>query len=71
MNRFERSFGVEGEAQLKYLSGEYTVIIAGAYVICAVTGRQIPLEELCYWSAEHQEAYVSPEAALQRYQRKS
>lgn len=71
MNRLERNFGAKGEAQLKYLDGEYTVLVAGSYVTCAVTGQHILLEDLRYWSAEHQEAYVSPEAALERYQQKS
>jgi hypothetical protein len=39
----------------------------GAFVRCAVTGLPIPLEELRYWSVELQEAYVSPEAVLQRH----
>jgi len=31
-----------------------------------VTGQPIPLDDLHYWNAETQEAYSSPEAALQR-----
>jgi len=38
----------------------------GAFVRCAVTNVPIPLEELKYWSVELQEAYLSPEAVLQR-----
>jgi hypothetical protein len=38
----------------------------GQYVICAVTGASIPLDELTYWSAERQEAYASAEAATRR-----
>jgi hypothetical protein len=36
-------------------------------VRCAVTGEPILLPELRYWSVELQEAYVSPEASVQRY----
>jgi hypothetical protein len=36
-------------------------------VRCAVTGAEIPLEELRYWSVDLQEAYASPEAVLQRH----
>jgi hypothetical protein len=36
-------------------------------VRCAVTGLPIPLEELKYWSVDLQEAYVNPEAVLQRH----
>jgi hypothetical protein len=56
-----------GPAKLDYRDGEYIVLIQGAYVVCAITGVQIPLEELRYWSAERQEAYASPEVALKRY----
>ena len=41
---------------------------AGRYVVCAVTGQKIPLEQLRYWSAELQEAYAGPAEALQRWQ---
>ena len=54
------------EAQLQYESGDYRVIRQGHYVRCAVTGQHIPLSELRYWSAEHQEAYAGPEQALER-----
>jgi hypothetical protein len=36
-------------------------------VRCAVTGVQIPLEELRYWSVDLQEAYATPEAVQQRH----
>jgi len=71
MNRLERNFGATGEAHLKYLPGEFKVLVAGSYVICAVTGARIPLEDLRYWSAEHQEAYATPDAALERYRQRS
>jgi hypothetical protein len=56
-----------GEAEVKFLDGDFRVIRPGAYVRCAVTGTPIPLEELKYWSVERQEAYVSPEAVLRRF----
>ena len=34
-------------------------------MICAVTGVQIPLHELRYWSVERQEAYIDAEASLE------
>ncbi len=58
---------MNGEAEIKYLDGDFRVIRPGAYVRCAVTGAAIPLDELKYWSAALQEAYVSPEAVLKRY----
>jgi hypothetical protein len=56
-----------GEAEVKYLDGDFRVIRQGAFVRCAVTGVEIPLEELRYWSVDLQEAYASPEAVLQRH----
>ena len=55
-----------GEAEIKYLDGDFRVIRPGAFVRCAVTGVPIPLDELKYWSVERQEAYASPEAVLKR-----
>lgn len=53
-------------ARLHYGPSSFRVLRPGNYVICAVTGEEIPLEELRYWSAEHQEAYVSAEVATRR-----
>ena len=55
-----------GEAEVKYLDGDFRVVRPGAFVRCAVTGEPIPLEELRYWSVDLQEAYATPEAVLQR-----
>ena len=57
---------MSGEAELKYLDGDFRVVKAGAFVRCGVTGVAIPLEELKYWSVERQEAYASPEAVVER-----
>ncbi len=55
-----------GPAQIHYGDGEFAVLKPGPYVLCAVTGRPIPLEILRYWSAELQEAYAGPAEALHR-----
>lgn len=67
LNRFDRSSPMAGEAEVKYLDGDFRVVRPGAFVRCAVTGAPIPLEELKYWSVDRQEAYSSPEAVLQRH----
>jgi hypothetical protein len=67
LNRFDRSPPMTGEAELKYLDGDFRVIRPGAFVRCAVTGLPIPLEELKYWSVDLQEAYINPEAVLERH----
>jgi len=68
MNKMERDLRPEGLAELEYVDGEYRVVKAGSYVVCAVTGVNIPLEALRYWSVDLQEAYATPSAALQRFQ---
>jgi hypothetical protein len=65
LNRFDHRSTV-GEAEVRYLDGDFRVVRPGAFVRCAVTGVAIPLEELKYWSVERQEAYASPLAVLQR-----
>lgn len=54
------------EAVIKYGTPEYEIIRPGTYVTCAVTGKPIPLDQLRYWSVEHQEAYFDAVAANQR-----
>ena len=65
LNRYDRN-SMNGEAEVKYLDGDFRVVRPGVYVRCAITGVPIPIEELKYWSVDRQEAYVSPEAVLQR-----
>lgn len=65
MNRFER-FSASGEAEVRYLDGDFRVVRPGTFVRCAVTGEAIPLDELRYWSVDLQEAYASPQAVLAR-----
>jgi len=67
MNRFERLFGLKGEAKLRYLDGEFQVLAPGDFVRCAVTGEPIALPDLRYWSVDLQEAYASAEIAFERY----
>ncbi|MBV8975868.1 MAG: DUF2093 domain-containing protein [Alphaproteobacteria bacterium] len=68
MNKMERDLRPQGQAELEYLDGEYRVVRPGAYVTCAVTGMQIPLDALRYWNVDLQEAYATPAAALKRFQ---
>jgi hypothetical protein len=57
----------DGEADVTYLDGDFRIDKPGAFVRCTVTGVPIPLEELKYWSVDLQEAYVTPEAVMQRH----
>lgn len=53
-------------AKLHYGPSTFRVLRPGQHVFCAVSGETIPLEELRYWSSEHQEAYASCEIATKR-----
>ncbi len=53
-------------ARLHYLPGTFRQLSAGDHVLCAVSGVQIPLDVLRYWSAEHQEAYATADIATKR-----
>lgn len=52
-----------GEAVLRYLDATYEIVKHGRFVTCAVTGREIPLAALRYWSVDRQEAYCDIDAA--------
>ena len=47
------------EAKLKFKHNHFEIISNGDYVICAVSKKKIPLENLNYWNVELQEAYFS------------
>jgi hypothetical protein len=53
----------ESAATLVYGPNAFRVVRPGRFVLCAITGEAIPLEELRYWSAERQEPYASAEIA--------
>ena len=57
-----------GEAKLHYLSGSFEVIRPGVYVVCAMSGARIPIEDLRYWSFERQEAYATAKIAFDRFE---
>ncbi|AXS39476.1 DUF2093 domain-containing protein [Breoghania sp. L-A4] len=67
MNRYEAP-KPGGEARIRYLDGDFSVLSPGTFVRCAVTGQPIPLDELKYWSVERQEAYVDAHAAIKRHE---
>ena len=53
-------------AKIKYLPNNFMVVERGDYVLCAVSGKKIKLEELNYWNVELQEAYYSYVEAAQK-----
>ena len=65
LGRYDRG-PTNGEAKVEYGDGTMRVIKPGTYVRCAVTGESIALDALRYWNVDRQEAYATPEAAMQR-----
>ena len=54
-------------AKLKYLANNFEIIEDGDHVICAISQKKIPLENLAYWNVEEQEASFSyVEASMKR-----
>ena len=54
-------------AKLKYLPNNFDIIEEGDHVICAVSGKKIPLQNLNYWNVDEQEAYFSyAEASIKK-----
>ena len=54
-------------AKIKFLPNNFEIIEDGDHVICAISGKKIPLKDLNYWNVELQEAYLSPKEANHRY----
>ncbi|HSZ49938.1 MAG TPA: DUF2093 domain-containing protein [Caulobacteraceae bacterium] len=54
-------------AIVRYGDGEITVLRPGRFVLCAVSGKRVPLEDLKYWNPALQEAYAGPAEALERW----
>jgi hypothetical protein len=52
-------------AKLHYMAGTFRMLSPGDHVVCAVTGKPIPLDALRYWSVARQEAYVDAEVSTQ------
>ena len=54
-------------AKIKYLANNFQILENGDYVVCAVSGKFIKLEELTYWNVDLQEPYYSyKEATLKK-----
>lgn len=53
-------------ATLIYGPNGFRMVRPGRFVLCAVSGEPIDLEELRYWSVERQEAYATAAIATAR-----
>ena len=55
------------KAKLVYKHNSFDIIEEGNFVICAISGKEIPLNQLTYWNVELQEAYYSPSEVNERF----
>ena len=54
-------------AKIEYLPNNFKILEKGDHVLCAVSGKKIPLDNLNYWNVDTQEAYYSyKEAQLKK-----
>tara|TARA_A100001011_G_C13626854_1_gene562359 strand:- start:321 stop:524 length:204 start_codon:yes stop_codon:yes gene_type:complete len=47
------------KAKLQYKNNSFDIVEEGDFVICAISGKEIPLKKLNYWNVDLQEAYFS------------
>ena len=55
------------KAKLMFKHNSFEIIEDGDYVLCAISGKQIMLENLNYWNVDLQEAYFSPIEVNERF----
>ena len=51
---------IKKKAKLIFKHNSFEIVEEGDHVICAVSGKEILLNNLNYWSVDLQEAYFSP-----------
>ena len=57
------------KAKVIFKHNYFEVVEDGDYVLCAITGKEIKLQNLSYWNVDLQEAYYSPIEVNERYKR--
>jgi hypothetical protein len=55
------------KAKLVFKHNYFEIVEEGDYILCAVSGKKIQLQNLNYWNVDLQEAYFSPKEANERY----
>ena len=53
-------------AEIRLEHQYFNFVKNGDHVLCSITQKIIPIEELKYWNVDLQEVYASPEVALKR-----
>ena len=57
------------KAKLNYKHNHFDILQEGDYVLCAISGKKISLQNLNYWNVDLQEAYFSPKEANERFKK--
>ena len=55
------------KAKLIYKHNYFEISKEGDYVLCAISGKEILIQNLNYWNVDLQEAYFSPREANKRF----
>ena len=59
----------EKKAKLLFKHNSFEILEEGDYVLCAISGKKIKLQDLNYWNVDLQEAYYSPLEVDKKYQK--
>ena len=59
---------IEKKAKLIFKHNYFEII--RRLCLCAITGKKIYLQNLCYWNVDLQEAYFSPKEVNERFKEK-
>ena len=55
------------KAKLIFKHNYFEIIEEGDYVLCAVSGKEIQLQNLNYWNVDLHEAYFSPKEVHEKF----
>ena len=57
------------KAKLIFKHNSFEIVEEGDYVLCAISGKKIMLQNLNYWNVDLQEAYFSPLEVNEKYKK--
>ena len=55
------------KAKLIFKHNYFEIVEEGDHVLCAISGKEIKLQNLNYWNVDLQEAYYSPVEVNERF----
>ena len=58
-------------SKIKYFPNNFQIIENGDYVICAISGKKINIDNLTYWNVELQEPYFSYKEAQEKREKQN